>query len=363
MGSSLTQKRWLIAGAVVVLLALSAAAAFALSTWGEVNRVSIDRPTEASDGEEPKQDDSRGDDDGGGLASAKESDELGVIPPSGGLDVFLLVGSDSREDLESVEGFGEFAGQRADVVMVLLRTEKEAAILSLPRDLWMEDVCGGSERRINELLEGCGSDMNGPTLLTLSVEELIGQTVDHFAMVDLAGFQAAVDAIGGYEICVENPVRDQKADLSLPAGCTMATGEETLAWLRSRRTQELTEDGWRTMRGMSDLARNERQRDFMIDVMGRLSDFSSPQDILATARSVAPYVTVDSELSLPTAANLAWTLRGLEAGTVIELEVPVVDHTTSAGAAVLLPAEPIHEIVARFVSPELASADGAVTAG
>jgi LCP family protein required for cell wall assembly len=273
------------------------------------------------------------------------------------------VGSDSRENLESVEGFGEFAGQRADVILVLLRTESEAAVLSLPRDLWVEDVCRSRETRINEMLEGCSPDMNGPTLLTLSVEQLIGRRVDHFAMVDLAGFPAAVDAIGGYEICVENPVRDSRANLELPSGCTNATGEQALAWLRSRHTQELTEDGWRTMPGMSDLARNERQRAFTIDIMGRLADFSSPQAVAATARAVAPYVTVDSDLSLMNAVNLAWTMRGLDSGAVVELEVPVRNFTTEAGASVLLATTPVDEIVSGFVSPEVAVGQPALAAG
>lgn len=238
--------------------------------------------------------------------------------------------------------------------MVLLRTESQAAVLSLPRDLWVEDMCGGGEARINRMLEGCGESVNGPTLLTLSVESLIGETVDHFALVDLAGFQDAVDAIGGYEICVENPVRDERANLHLPAGCTHADGEQTLAWLRSRRTQELTEDGWRTMPGMSDLARNDRQRSFLIDMMSNLADFTSPQALASTAQAVAPYVTVDSNLSLVTAVNLAWTMRGYGSGSVAQLELPVLGFTTEQGAAVLIPQTPVDEIVAEFTSLQVA---------
>jgi LCP family protein required for cell wall assembly len=365
MGSSTRQKRWLLGGGVAVLLLIGAAGAFALATWGEVNRVSIDRPEESGSAAEAAGDD-EGEDVGSDSAADEtdeNGDELPYIAPSGGLDVYLLVGSDSRENLDSVEGFGEFSGQRADVILALLRTESRTALLSLPRDLWIEGVCRNQETRINEMLEGCGPEMNGPTLLTLSVERLIGQRVDHFAMVDLAGFQEAVDAIGGYEICVDNPVRDQRANLELPAGCTNATGEQALAWLRSRRTQELTDDGWRTLPGMSDLARNERQREFMIEVMGRLGDFSSPQALTATARAVAPYVTVDSDLSLVSAVNLAWTMRGLDTGTVVELEVPVRYFTTEQGAAVLVATTPVDEIVREFLSPEVSSGDPAQAAG
>jgi LCP family protein required for cell wall assembly len=349
------KKRVLIIGACAVALLLAVGAVFALSTWGDVTRVSIDRAAlpaagqgddEANQGEEPADDVP--------VAASTDGD---------GLDVFLLVGSDSRDALESTEGFGDFAGHRADVVMVLLRPAdgSRAALISLPRDLLVVDVCDSStEHKLNDALEGCGTRMNGPTSLTFTVESLIGHTIDHFALVDLAGFQEAVDAIGGYEICLPRPVRDQKANLALPGGCTLASGAQTLAWLRSRSTQELTEGGWRTMPGVSDLTRNERQRDFLMSMMGKLSDFGSPGDVADVAQSIAPFVTVDSELSLIDAVDLGWTMRGLSRGSIDELDIPVSDATTSAGAAVLIAQVDIAEMVDEYLAPEIAGETGAV---
>lgn len=345
------KKRLLIAGALVLALGVGMTLYVALSTWGRVNRVEIARP-EAPTGEEAPQ--------GGAQDNSHDAEDQTGSPETVGTEVFLLVGSDSREDLADLSDFGDFGGTRADVVMVVIKSQSGTAIMSLPRDLWVESVCDGEMKRLNEELEGCGDVLNGPTLLTLTVEQLIGETVDHFALVDLAGFQEAVDAIGGYEICLERPVRDSRSGLDLGEGCTLASGQQTLAWLRSRHTQELTDNGWRTIPGVNDLARNERQREFLIDMMGRLSDFTSPQDLTATARSVAPYVTVDSELSLVSAVNLAWDLRGVGTGGVTELEVPVVDHTTANGAAVLVASTPVDEIVADFLAPETAEDDGSV---
>jgi LCP family protein required for cell wall assembly len=340
--SSHLKRRFLIGAAVIALLLLTAGALFAASTWGDVNRVTIDRPeVDAQSGGAVAQDDEP--------SSEDSKSDRDLTPVDTGLQVILMVGSDSRIDLEDTEGFGDFEGTRADVVMVMFKDGRKTGLLSLPRDLVVEDACTGRENRLSELLEGCQS-MNGATLLTVTVEKLIGKSIDHYALVDLAGFQAAVDAVGGYEICVERPVRDQRANLSLPGGCTLADGEQTLAWLRSRRTQELTDDGWRAMPGVNDLVRNERQRAFLIDMVGEVADVTSPQDIAQVARSVAPFVTVDSELSLMDAVNIAYTMRGLGSGSVTELSVPVYDDTTSGGAAVLRPSEPVDEIVAEFLS-------------
>lgn len=340
--SSHLKRRLLIGGAVTALLLLTAGALFAASTWGDVNRVTIERPEiDSESGGAVAQDDEPASE---GAGSDEEPATIDT-----GLQVILVVGSDSRMDLEDTEGFGEFEGTRADVVMVLFKDGHKTGLLSLPRDLMVEDSCSSGEKRLSEMLEGCTS-MNGATLLLVTVEKLIGKSIDHFALVDLAGFQGAVDAIGGYEICVDRPVRDQRANLSLPAGCTVADGEQTLAWLRSRRTQELTDDGWRAVPGVNDLVRNERQRTFLIDMMGEVADVTSPQDVAQVARVVAPFVTVDSDLSLVDAVNIAYTMRGLGSGSVTELQVPVYDDTTSGGAAVLRPSEPVDEIVAEFLS-------------
>lgn len=347
MSSSPLKRRLWIGGAVVALVLLGAAALITANTWGDINRVSIDRPSS--------------DDSGGPVAQEEEpdsepdeEDDFEIVDP--GRRVFVLVGSDSREDLTDTSGFGDFEGNRADVVMVLFKESDKTGLLSIPRDLLVDDPCGGPPARISEMLEGCEL-YNGPTLLTLAVESLMGQFVDHFALVDLAGFQEAVDAVGGYEICVENPVRDIRANLELPAGCTLADGDQTLAWMRSRRTQELTDDGWRTLPGVNDLARNERQRSFLVDMMGRVADITSPQAMMTSAQAVAPYVTVDSELSMMDAVNLAFTMRGLQSGTIVEMEIPVVDATTEEGAAVLQASEPVDQIVAEFL------ASGDATAG
>jgi anionic cell wall polymer biosynthesis LytR-Cps2A-Psr (LCP) family protein len=129
--------------------------------------------------------------------------------------------------------------------------------------------------------------------------------------------------------------------------------------MRSRHTQELTEDGWHTLPGMNDLVRNERQRTFLIDIMGRMADFTSPQAMTAAARAVAPFLTVDSDLTLFEAVDIAWTLRGYGSSSVVQLEVPVYDATTDAGAQVLMASVPVDEIVSSFLS-DVAAGGGVV---
>ena len=148
-----------------------------MSTWGDVNRVSIDRddpvleePVEQTPEENP------------------ESNPGQAVGVPEGMEVFLPVGSDSRDELEDASGFGDFAGQRADVVMVFLRPAdgSRAALLSLPRDLLVENV----QRWWRAQAERCVArlrQVNGPTALTLTVESVIGQQIDHFGSHRLGG--------------------------------------------------------------------------------------------------------------------------------------------------------------------------------
>lgn len=343
----------MLVAAVVVGGALLGVGVFALWTWRSIGRVDIERPEVVEAAQDP---------------GAEPSPDHTAVPefrlpplPSAtdGVDTFLLIGSDSRENLEDLEGFGEFEGARADVLLLLIRPRDEgnAAIVSLPRDLWVSTPCG--QERINEALEGC-EGMNGESTLLVTIESLTGLGVDHLGLVDLAGFQEVVDDLGGYEICLDKPVRDELAALELPAGCQMADGADTLAWLRSRNTQVLNADGqWVLMSGVSDLTRNERQREFLVEMLGRLGDFTDPQDALSMARTIAPHVTVDSGLGLTQAVSLAWTMRGL--GTSLEeIEIPVADYTTEDGADVLVPADDIARIIAEVVAVETVGETGSL---
>src|SRR5690606_6143179 len=115
--SSIRRKRILVAAGAVLVLLIGTIAALGYQAWNDVNRVSIERP--------PSEQPSGGNDD-----EEEPGEEFPLPADTEGVNIFLLVGSDSRDDLDNLEGFGAFAGQRADVVMVLIRVEGGAAILS-----------------------------------------------------------------------------------------------------------------------------------------------------------------------------------------------------------------------------------------
>ena len=124
---------------------------------------------------------------------------------------YVLIGSD-------------LSGYLADtIILVLLPSDGSVPILaSLPRDLYLPTACGGEYARINSTLGGCKGVASGPELLSLTVEDFTGISIDHFAQVGFSGFAQIIDVLGGVQVCVDYPTRDIKAELDIEAGCLQA---------------------------------------------------------------------------------------------------------------------------------------------
>lgn len=277
------------------------------------------------------------DDDGQGEDGEEgTTSDAGAADAADPYDAYLVVGSDEGD-------------QRADVIILALLPKDGSAplLVSLPRDLYLPNRCTQGLTRLNANYNGCGPDLNGPTQLAGAVTDFTGIEIDHFALFTMAGFETIIDAIGGMEICVENPVREDTR-LDLPAGCSQVDGEMALGWVRSRKTQEFVDGRWRTMPEVDDLTRNQRQQDLLLDVAGQAGSFDSPAALSRFVASLSDAFTLDDRLSLTDAANLAWNNRSVRPEHVVRLSVPVQPHTTSGGAQVLLPTTPFADILAPY---------------
>ena len=58
----------------------------------------------------------------------------------------------------------------------------------------------------------------------------------HYVPAEPGGFKRIVDAVGGVEICLKEPVDDPLSGLKLDAGKHVVNGEEALAFVRDART-------------------------------------------------------------------------------------------------------------------------------
>jgi LCP family protein required for cell wall assembly len=117
---------------------------------------------------------------------------------------------------------------------------KTAAMLSIPRDLWV-NIPGFGQNKINQayaLGEGARVPGGGPALAAKTVEELLGITVHYYAQIDFQAFIDFVNFIGGVCVQVEQPIEleipGKFIDVKLEPGKACMKGEHLLAYVRNR---------------------------------------------------------------------------------------------------------------------------------
>jgi LCP family protein required for cell wall assembly len=278
------------------------------------------------------------------VAGRRQVDRIERIPDLGvalsddttvPVENFLLVGSDSREGADPSDpdfgGIGDAStvtGRRSDTIMVLRRDRNggPAALLSIPRDLWVEIPGHGSDR-INSAYS------SGPAVLIATVQEALDLPIHHYVEVDFQGFKSLVDAIGGVEICFDHPARDAHTGLDVAEpGCRVLDGVQALAYARSRYYEELVDGEW-TTDPRSDLGRVERQQQFVNTALHAALDQvkSNPLDAGDVFASTTGALRLDDELD-PLAA--AGALRDAVADGLATYSLPV-DGAEIEGKAVL----------------------------
>lgn len=249
------------------------------------------------------------------------------------LRVYLIIGSDERSP--------DDASRRADAILLFLLPEDpdSAVLISIPRDLYLHNPCTGGMSRINANLNGCGTRATGPEQLAIAIEDFTGLAVDHFVLFTFEGFRNVVNRVGGVEICTPIAVRDDGVDpvpLDLPAGCTTANGDQTLAWVRSRHTEGFVGGAWEPL-AVNDLDRNQRQQEVMLEALQRLAGMRDISELTALAEELSDEFTIDHRLTLGNAIATAWELRSLDLASIARPVIPVAFFETEEGASVLVP--------------------------
>jgi len=157
----------------------------------------------------------------------------------------LIMGRDSR-DTESERG-------RADTIMLLYLDPENAAgsLLSIPRDTFV-DIPGYGQDKINAAYA-----YGGEELMIRTIQNFIGAKINHYVTLDFQGFVDLIDAMGGVDITIDRPLVDPKSGANLSPGEHHLTGEQALAYTRSRATE------------LGDIGRIQRQQNLFKELMAQ----------------------------------------------------------------------------------------------
>jgi LCP family protein required for cell wall assembly len=270
---------------------------------------------------------------------------------------FLITGSDNGAcvdpDSPYAAAFGNRngLGERADTIMILRLdpTTNAAAVLSFPRDMWVR--IGGTKRmgRINSAFNA-----DDPNTLILTIWDNFGILADHYVNIDFCAFKQIVDAVGGVRVPFATPVRDRHTNLLIEtAGCHTFSGEEGLAYVRSRHFQyfdpkkkEWVEDP------ASDRGRISRQQDFLRRAIQMALDKSAGSPAVAKQLIDAGIqnVILDANLTPGKLLELASAMKNLNPTTMrtYQVEGRGVDKSGQSVLEPLLKSDSMKAVLAVF---------------
>jgi polyisoprenyl-teichoic acid--peptidoglycan teichoic acid transferase len=253
---------------------------------------------------------------------------------SGEPENYLIVGIDSAAGLpeDDTVRIGRDSTLRSDTVMIV-RTDpatRRAALLSLPRDLWVT-LADGTNARINLAIQ-----RGGAPLLIETIAENFAIPIHHYVQVDFASFRGLVEAIDGVPVPIPYPARDRETGLDIPeAGCHTLGPVEALAYVRSRHYQERIDGEWvEDLR--SDIGRIARQQDFIRRALSRAIDRGArnPGTLDQLIDVGLSGITVDSELTADDIFDLGRHFRSFDPDSLTTYSVEGTPDTVG-GAAIL----------------------------
>ncbi|MGB3257146.1 MAG: LCP family protein [Ornithinimicrobium sp.] len=249
-------------------------------------------------------------------------------PSAGSGSNVLLVGTDSRADLTREQRnelkTGHTEGSRADTIMLLHMPDSgDPTLVSLPRDSYVE-VPGSGMNKIN-----AAYSIGGPPLLVDTVEQATDLRVDGYLEVGFDGFVDVVAAVGGVEMCLPDPVVEERSDLDLPAGCQELEGKDALNYVRMRYSDP---------RG--DLGRVERQREFLSGMVSKMTQPSTllvPWELHDAGTATGSSLRRGEDTSMWEMGKVGLAMRSVSGGSGQSITVPIADpnYSTAAGSSVL----------------------------
>ncbi|MEV4616472.1 LCP family protein [Kitasatospora sp. NPDC049258] len=263
-------------------------------------------------------------------------------PADDGLTTFLVVGTDDREGIaestlkEDLHAGGESCHCTDTMMIVQLAGHGgRATVVSIPRDSYVDipahpDQATGREVAAAKGRINAAYGMGGAPLTVRTVEQSTGLRIDHYLQIDFLGFVAAVDAVGGVEVCSAKPLKDEYSGLDLPAGTSRLDGAGALKYVRARHVD-----------GSSDLGRMHRQQKLLAQLLrqatasGTLLD---PARLGAVTETVLRSVKADEQLTSDDLLQLVTRLKGLSAADADFTTVPlaVVDHQVAGWGSTVL---------------------------
>jgi LCP family protein required for cell wall assembly len=253
----------------------------------------------------------------------------GTTPAAAGSPLNILVaGVDSRAGLtarqDAVLHVGRVEGTENSDTLMLVHVSPahdRVTVVSLPRDSWV-NVPGHGMNKIN-----AAYGLGGPKLMVQTVEQATGLTVNDYVEINFLAFVKVIDALGGVNVCLPEPLDDPSSGVHLSAGFHHLNGVAALEYARDRHSFPL-----------EDLTRIQDQQSLISTALSKIissGTLANPIRMASLLNAVLPALRVDSKLNV---SALADEMRGITSRNVVFATVPLsnVDYQTPDGEDAVL---------------------------
>lgn len=239
---------------------------------------------------------------------------------------------------------GETEPARADALLILHLnpSSQSAALVSLPRDLWVAlPPEYGFSVKLNAAYmygEGDSNDAQaGAELARQTLSTTIGQPIDAVIVTTFEEMITMVDLIGGIEVDVAKEIYDSRyptfdygyMEAHFLPGVQHMDGATALIYSRTRHAD-------------NDFERGKRQQQVLLAIFARLQQLIQSNDNVATIELVGSlYNTLEyTSIDLPTILRLVLALQNFEPSTIQRESIDLnygYETSTSDGAYIIQP--------------------------
>ncbi|MBK8025898.1 MAG: LCP family protein [Chloroflexi bacterium] len=192
---------------------------------------------------------------------------------------------------------------RTDTIIIVSinRTTGTVAMLTLPRDLYVY-IPGWTMQRINLAYihgETGGWTDGGFGLLRQTLLYNLGINIHYYAMVNLTGFKAIVDSIGGVDLAVDCAIEDLPLiEAEVPAGAVPSTNEDYYVLPVGYYHMSGAEALWyaRSRHSSSDFDRGRRQQQLLRAIWRKARDTGLLSNVIPMWNEGGQYVETNLAL-------------------------------------------------------------------
>lgn len=196
----------------------------------------------------------------------------------------------------------EEAGPDACILVRVDEASRAVSLISIPTNLQVM-LKDGKVHKVRE------AAANGDAAVISAVSTFAGVDISHYAKIDAKGLVSLVNALGGIKMDVKQEVDDPSAgDTYIPAGVQTLNGDAALTYLRAKNFKN----------GLEQQATN--QCAFFAALTARMVESGGKLSLATMLDSVGGDFQTD--LGGIDAINLAATLSGIDADSVLHAQVP-----------------------------------------